>query len=212
VTLPPDETTELVIELKPAGKKPGKIEVRGLEVTIADEATFIVEGMNEPMTLEQYLDYTRQKVAGFVPDWNKLRAIWADPEQRRVFLEQLEGASVHVEVLAEVLDADEADQFDLLAHLAYGRPLRSRHERAEAFRQREQAWLDAQNAEAREVLLALIEKYELGGLKEMTDPKVFRVSPFREMGEVRGVLRRFGNDPERLRQALNELQERLYAA
>ena len=212
VTLASDEIREMVIELKPAGKKTGKIVVKGLEVTIADEATFIVEGMHEPMTLEQYLDYTRQKVAGFVPDWSKLRAIWADPEQRRVFLEQLENASVHVEVLAEVLDAAEADQFDLLAHLAYGKPLRSRHERAEAFRQREQTWLEAQTQEAREVLLALIDKYELGGLKEMTDPKVYRVSPFREMGEVRGVLRRFGNDPQRLRQALVELQKRLYAA
>jgi len=65
---------------------------------------------------------------------------------------------------------------------------------------------------AREVILALVEKYELAGLKEMTDPRVFRVSPFREMGEVRGVLKRFGGDAQQLRAVLDEVQRRLYAA
>ena len=61
------------------------------------------------------------------------------------------------------------------------------------------------------MILALVDKYVLGGLREMTDPAVFRVSPFREMGEARGVLRRFGGDPQRFRAAMNELQRRLYA-
>lgn len=208
-----DRETVFDIELKPAGEQTDrKIKVTGLEVTIADEATFIVAGVNEPMSLEQYLDYTRDKIAGFVPDWAKLQAIWRDPEQRRVLLEQLERVSIDVDVLAEVLAHPEADQFDLLANLAYGRPLRSRAERASAFRRRERTWLDAQTEEARAVILALVDKYVLGGLREMTDPAVFRVSPFREMGETRGVLRRFGGDAQRFRETLNELQRRLYAA
>lgn len=208
----PQETTVIDIELKPAGEAAGKITMKGLEVTIADEATFIVAGVHEPMSLEQYLDYTRSKVVGFVPSWSKLQALWQAPEQRRVFLEQLEQASIYVDVLAEVLKYPDADRFDLLAHLAYGRPLQTRGERAAAFRQREQAWLTEQTAEAREVILALIDKYVLGGLKEMTDPEVFRVSPFREMGEVRGVLSRFGGKPQRFRETMSELQRRLYAA
>ncbi|MEZ4616432.1 MAG: DEAD/DEAH box helicase family protein [Caldilineaceae bacterium] len=118
------------IELKPQGDhKPSKITVKGLEVTIVDEATFVVDGMNEPLTLERYLDYTREKVVAFVPSWNKLRAIWQDEEQRKSFLEQLTQASIHVDVLAEVLQEDDADSFDLLAYLAYDKPLRTRTER-----------------------------------------------------------------------------------
>lgn len=204
--------TILDIELKPAGEQTDRrIRVTGLEVTIADEATFIVAGVNEPMSLEQYLDYTRSKVAGFAPHWNKLLAIWGDGEQRRIFLEQLERSSIDVDVLAEVLNHPEADQADLLAHLAYGRPLGSREERANAFRRREGAWLGTHTEEARTVILALVDKYVLGGLREMTDPAVFRVSPFREMGEARGVLRRFGGDPQRFRTTMAELQRRLYA-
>lgn len=201
------------IELKPQGEaRTGKIILKGLSVNIADEATFVVEGMDEPLTLERYLDYTRDKIAGFIPSWNKLRAIWQDAEQRKIFLEQLAQASIHVDVLAEVLQEPDADHFDLLAYLAYAKPLRTRRERAQAFRQREANWLTDQGALAREVILALVEKYELAGLKEMTDPRVFRVSPFREMGEVRGVLKRFGGDAQQLRAVLDEVQRRLYAA
>ena len=38
------------------------------------------------------------------------------------------------------------------------------------------------------MILALIDLYVLGGLREMTDPAVFRVSPFREMGEAYSVV------------------------
>lgn len=208
-----NEITIVNIDLKRAQeRKPEKIVVRGLAVTIADEATFVVAGMDEPMSLEQYLDYTRAKIAGFVPTWNKLRAIWQDPEQRAIFVQQLERASIHVDVLAQVLEQQEVDQLDLLAHLAYDRPLRTRRERADQFRNREEDWLWDQADGAREVILALVDKYVLGGITEMTDPAIFRVSPFREMGEARGVLGRFGGDPQRFVDAMAELQNRLYAA
>lgn len=45
----------------------------------------------------------------------------------------------------------------------------------------------------------------------MTDPRVFRLSPFREMGKAVGVIRRFGG-VERLQATMREMQQRLYAA
>jgi len=49
----PDVTQRIAIELQPAKRPVGKIRVRGLEVTIADEATFLVESTGEQLTLEQ---------------------------------------------------------------------------------------------------------------------------------------------------------------
>ncbi len=207
-----NETTVFDLELKPASERHEKIEVKGLTVTIAEEATFVVEGMNDPMTLERYVDYTRDKVLKFVPDWEDFRRAWQDPQKRQSLIEQLTRSSIYPDVLAEVLDEKDVDEFDLLAHLAYGQQLRNRHERAKGFRTREGAWLQSLSPPAQEVLLALLQKYELGGLKQLTDPNIFRVSPFREMGEVRGVLRRFGGQAQQLRHALDEMQRRLYAS
>lgn len=48
-------------------------------------------------------------------------------------------------------------------------------------------------------------------LEQLSDPRVFRLSPFREMGQAPGVIRRFGG-AEGLQEMLDELQQRLYAA
>lgn len=205
------ETVTLVVELKAETGAVEPIRVKGLVVTIADEATFLVEATGEQLTLEQYLDHTRRRVVGYVPEWGRLAEVWVDPEKRRAFLDELERASIHVQVLAEVLGRPEADQLDLLAHIAYGRPLRTRSERARAFETREGAFLDRYQGEAREVILALLEKYRLGGVEQLADPRVFRTSPFREMGQAPGVIRRFGG-AERLQETLEEVQRRLYAA
>ncbi|MBN1815674.1 MAG: carboxypeptidase regulatory-like domain-containing protein, partial [Anaerolineae bacterium] len=206
-----DETTTVVVELRFEAKTRERIRVEGLEVTIADEATFLVEATGEQLTLEQYLDYTRRKVVGYVPEWARLSEVWADAEKRRAFLDDLRRASIHVEVLSEVLGQPEADQFDLLAHVAYDRPLRTRRERARAFETREGAFLDRYQDEAREVILALLDKYRIGGVEQLADPRVFRLSPFREMGQAPGVIERFG-DAAQLQEALDQVQRRLYAA
>jgi len=205
------ETSFYNVELKPeSGTRRGKIKVKGLEVNIAEEATFIVEGMNEPMTLTEYLDYTKHKVQEMVRNWPQLLATWREPQERRDLVAQLTRASVYADVLAEVLDEQEVDEVDLLGHLAFGQTLRTRYDRTLDFRQNERNWLQTYDREAREVIYTLLSKYELGGLKQIDDPAIFRVPPFRQMGEVRGVIRRFDGDPQRLRQTMDEIQRRLY--
>lgn len=211
VELLPAETTTVEIALKPVGEPPGKIKVRGLEVTIADEAIFLIEATGQNLSLQEYEDYTRRKVVDLVGAQGlaPLQQIWADPDRRRRFLEELAGASIHPEVLAEVLGRDDADAFDLLAHLAFDAPLRSRDERAAAFRNREQRFLQRYSPEAREVLLALLEKYRVGGVEELADARIFRLPPFDGMGKAPGVAQRFGG-VDGLRTTLAEIQRRLY--
>lgn len=202
------ETTKVEVLLKPAKKKGGKIRVEGLEVTIADEAIFVIEATGEQLTLQQYRSYTRRCILEQTPTRRDLRAIWVDSARRRAFMEELHRASIHPEVLAEVLSQPEADAFDLLAHLAFGAPIRTRTERAEAFRNREQAFVDRHREKARRVILELLEKYRIGGIDEL-EPEIFGVSPFREWGGATGIASWFGG-VDRLGQSLNEMRQRIY--
>jgi type I restriction enzyme R subunit len=210
VTLP-DETVRLDFELseaQPGGDK--TITVKNLQVTIAEEATFLVAGLDEPLTLTQYVDYAREKVLSLLPGWEHLLHTWQDEAARTQAREKMEQASVHPDVLAEVLRVPEADAFDVLAYLVFRRePIPTRTERAARFAEREGAWLDGFAPAERTVVEALLEKYRLSGVDEITNPKVFRLPPFRAMGELRGVTQRFGG-AEPLRQTLAELQRRLY--
>lgn len=208
-----DDTVTLDFELSPAkGEGDKTITVKNLQVTIAEEATFLVTGLDEPLTLEQYVDYSREKVLALIPGWEQLVQTWQDEARREQVEQQLEAVSVYPEMLAEVLEVKDADPFDVLAYLAFRRePIPTRAERLQRFREQHKDWLAGFRPGQRAVVEALLEKYRLSGVDEITNARIFRLPPFREMGELRGVAQRFGG-PQPLRQTIEEIQRRLYQA
>lgn len=194
---------------QPGGER--VITVKNLQVTIAEEAVFFVTGLDEPLTLEQYVDYAREKTLALLPGWETLVQTWQNEQKRAALREKLAAASVHPDVLAEALNLPETDPFDLLAMLAFRRePPLKRSERVARFRQTHRAWLASLPPEQRAVVDALLEKYRLSGVDEITNPRVFRLPPFKAMGELQGVIARFGN-ADALRRTVTEIQQRLYA-
>jgi type I restriction enzyme R subunit len=204
-----DTVQTVAIELKLQAEPAEKVKVRGLTVTIAEEATFLVEATGAHLSLDQYLDYTRHNVMSRVADWRSLRDIWITNASREAFLRGLEAASIYLPILSQVLLMPQADQFDLLAHIAFDKPVVTRDERADAFLNHHQRFMQTFGSRAREVITGLIEKYRVAGIEEMTNPTVFRLSPFREMGQAPGIIQRFGSIPA-LHHALGEMQQRLY--
>jgi len=203
-----DETVEVEIGLKPIRKGSRKIKVTGLEVTIADEAIFLIENTGQQLNLDEYRDYARKQVIKAAPTQKTLRDIWVNPAQRSEFLKELEKASINSRIIADIIGHPEADTFDLLSNLAFGSPIHTRSERAVAFRNREQSFIDQHNEEARRVILALLEKYRLGGVEQF-ESNIFSVSPFREWGGAITISKWFG-DVEALRITLDEIQQRIY--
>lgn len=204
-----DETVTVEVTLKPERAGARKIRVEGLEVRIADEAVYFVPASGRELTLAEYRDYTRDLVVQAAATRRALRDLWVRPQARRAFLERLRRAEVHPEALAEALGVPDADAFDLLSHVAFGDPLRTRAERAAAFRNREQGFLSQRGEEARRVILELLEKYRVGGIEQL-QPAVFSVSPFKEWGGATKISRLFGG-LDALRGTLEEMQERIYA-
>ncbi|MDR7415277.1 MAG: DEAD/DEAH box helicase family protein [Armatimonadota bacterium] len=196
------------VPLKQQKGKPQKIRVEGLEVAIQDEIIFTIDATGQQLTLREYRDYIRSRVIEAAPTQKTLREIWVDSEKRRRFMEELRRASVHPELLAEIEGQPEADTYDLLAHLAFGAPIRTRRQRAEAFLNREQAFLLKHREEARRVILELLDKYRVGGIEQL-EPEIFGVSPFREWGGAVKIKDWFGG-PAQLGQALKSVRERLY--
>ncbi|MGY4707505.1 EcoAI/FtnUII family type I restriction enzme subunit R [Candidatus Bipolaricaulota sp. J31] len=203
-----DETVTVEIGLKPLRKKPRKIRVEGLEVTIADEAIFVIESTGKRLSFSEYRDYIRGTVLKAAPTRKILRDLWVDPERRRAFLGDLRRADIHPEVLAEIMNRQDADAYDLLAHIVFGAPIRTRDERATAFRNREERFIRRHGEDARRVILELLEKYRVGGIEQLR-PEIFGVSPFREWGGAYRISDWFGGT-EALRGALLEMQQRLY--
>ena len=98
-----------------------------------------------------------------------------------------------------------------MCHLAYNAPLRTRRERADSLKRNETEFFAKHGPEAREVLDALIEKYAEHGAAQFTLPDVLEIPPFNDWGNVIEIAARFGGG-KAMREAVNELQMRLYGA
>lgn len=186
-----DQTVYIEVPLKPETKGAKKIRVEGLEVTIADEAVFTIDATGQQLSLTQYRNYVREQVRRRAPTLLDLRDIWVDSKRRRNFMEELRRSSIHPELLAEVEGKSEADSYDILAHIAFGTPIRTRSDRATSFLNREQGFIQRHRDRAKQVILELLDKYRAGGVEQL-EPEIFNVSPFKDWGGAVKISQWFG--------------------
>lgn len=190
---------------------PRKFYYDGGSVEIIRQLVYELDSDGKKLACRQLTDYTGDKVRTLYPNASELRKDWLDPARRAEIIEKLEEKGIDTEALGEAVGKPEADPFDLLCHLAYNAPLRTRRERADRFKRDELEFFAKHGPEALEVLDALIEKYSEHGTAQFTLPDVLEIPPFNDWGNVVEIAARFGGG-KAMREAVNELQMRLYGA
>jgi len=104
----------------------------------------------KPMSSAQFLESLFGVLPEFFKDEDKLREIWSSPETRKKLLEGLSEKGFNKEVLAEmqrIVDAENSDLFDVLAHVAFAlQPLTRSNRVAIAEKDIHQHFADNQSA------------------------------------------------------------------
>ena len=106
-----------------------------------------------PMSAAQFMEALFGKLPEFFRDEDELRALWSLPDTRRKLLDGLAEKGFGHDQLAEMqalIEAENSDQFDVLAHVAYALEPLTREERATRaaaligtrFNDRQRAFLD----------------------------------------------------------------------
>jgi type I restriction enzyme R subunit len=106
-----------------------------------------------PMSAQQFLEMLFGKLPEFFKNEAELRALWSLPETRAKLLQGLTEKGFGHQQMAEmqrIIDAENSDLFDVLAHVAYALPPLTRQERAEKakleisthFNSKQQVFLD----------------------------------------------------------------------
>ncbi len=109
------------------------------------------------------------------------------------------------------MDQPEADPFDLLCHVAFQSPVRTRRERADTLRREQRKFFEKFQPEARQILNEVLEKYVESGVAQFKIPEIFKLPPLVRHGNVIEISKKFGT-PQKLRLALSQMQAMLYAA
>jgi type I restriction enzyme R subunit len=203
------ETEPVIIE--PPSDERRKFYFDDGRVEIAAHLVYELDPDGRQLRVVRYTDYAAEKVRMLCPTAPALRARWADPTKRSEIIEKLEERGIDFTQLAEVAGQPEADPFDLLCHLAFNAPLRTRRERAQRLRETRTEFFERYGPEARQVLEELLEKYAEHGDAQFLLPDVLRVPPLSSHGTVAEIIGLFG-DADKLRAAVSELQAELYAA
>ena len=143
---PPDETGCAAVPEDPpedsADDLPRKFYVDGGEVEIIRHLVYELDPEGKKLACRRLTDYTGDKVRTLYPNAPALRRDWLDTDRRAGIVEQLAERGIDLETLAQTAGNPEADAFDLLCHLAYNAPLRTRRERADRVKreENEHAW------------------------------------------------------------------------
>jgi type I restriction enzyme R subunit len=183
----------------------------GGHVEIAAHLVYELDPDGKQLRVIRYTDYAAEKIRTICPTAPELRAQWADPAKRAEIIRLLEDRGINFTELAEAAKQPEADPFDLLCHLAFNAPLRTRRERAQQLRESRRDFFSRFGPEARQILEELLEKYAEHGNAQFILPDVLHIPPISDHGKPNEIIRHFGS-PEILRQAVHDLQNLLYAA
>lgn len=206
---PSPELPPIILELRPEIPVEKKIKLKGIEVFIANQTRIVLTASGKTLSDAEYIEYSRKGVVKRAASLSDLREIWTDAEKRSKFLATLTEQSIYPDLLSSLLKRPDADSFDIMAHIAFGLPILTREERAKAFKNRNVGFLSALGPKAQEVFLALLDKYRVGGIEEISKPEVFRLPPFDKMKYITGIAKLFGGF-DKLKKAIDAMQKGLY--
>ena len=179
-------------------------------VEIAANLVYELDQEGKRLRVVKYTDYTRKQLIRMYTSAAEFKSKWSDSEQRKVVIQTLEERGISFGYLAKVTGQYDADPFDLLCHVAFNAPLRTRRERAEMVKRDKQDFFDRHGAIARAILNEILDKYIEFGLEQLDDFDILKVPPISNYGNLMEIADAFGGIPE-LRNALSELQSGVYA-
>jgi type I restriction enzyme R subunit len=203
-----DDGTQIV---DPPNNERRKYYVDGGNIQIAHQVVYELDNNGDQLRVIEYTDYTAETVRSLYPTPEELRDAWSLPEDREMVAQKLADKGVNFDHLAEQLGRPDADPFDLLCHVAFNAPLRTRRERAERVKKNNQDLFDHYGPDARAVLHDLLDKYAEHGIGQFKMPDGLQVPPINQRGNVSEIIRLFGG-ADQLRDAVTQLQETLYTA
>ncbi|NLI42009.1 MAG: DEAD/DEAH box helicase, partial [Caldisericales bacterium] len=211
----PEPTDEVIVDpLPPDDGTPverRKFYFDGGQVEIAAHLVYELDADGNQLRVVRFTDYTAEKVRTLYRNAAELRDDWADPDHRKNIIDRLGERGIDFDELASVANQPDADPLDLLCHIAFNAPLRTRRERAQRLRSEKKDFFEQYGPEAREILGELLDKYTEHGTAQFVIPEVLEVPPISKRGNVIQIARYFGGE-DRLVEAIRELQTLLYAA
>jgi type I restriction enzyme R subunit len=198
----------LISPWPPIGGEPvKKYVVRDVPVQVINERVQYI-GEDGKLITESLKDYTKQNILKEYRSLDEFLTAWTKTHKKDAILTELEQHGVLLEALSEEVGKD-LDPFDLICHVAYGKPPLTRKERANNVKKRD--YFAKYEGKAREVIDALLEKYADQGITAIDDIKDLEVTPFSSFGTPVQIVNDIFGGRDQYLMVVQKIQAALYA-
>lgn len=179
-------------------------------IVVQGEMVFELGPDGRTIRKTNYPKYTKDALESISANPDELRQRWFRREQREEIEGILADECIHIPELARSLNTPDADPLDLLLHVVFDEPLRTRHDRAQRLRTEHAEFFSHYDGTARNVLEAILSKYEIGETDGVNDSELIKVPPVSDLGRPMELMKAFG-DGNVMREALREMEALLYS-
>nr|WP_315198822.1 DEAD/DEAH box helicase family protein [uncultured Aquabacterium sp.] len=165
----------------------------------------------KPMSAAQFLEALFGVLPEFFKDEDELRRIWSDPQTRRALLAGLAEKGFGREPLREmqkIVEAEQSDLFDVLAHVAFAHEPLSREARAEHARAVALA-ADGLTDKQQAFVVFVLGQYVQRGVDELDDAKIKDLLKLKYNNAIADALAELGQ-PDQVRRVFVGFQRHLY--
>jgi len=206
-TLPPDAFPPFPPHLRTLPAQ--EVLLRRGQVEIAAHLVYELDPDGRQLRVIKFTDYTAEKVRTF---WrtpaDSVR--WADSRERAAIIAKLAEQGIDFVELAAATGQPDADPFDLLCHVAFNAPLRTRRRARATIEERQEDFFERYGPKARPSSRSSSRSTPTMDRRSSRSPKLrgAAAESLRERDRDRPTLRW----EQKLREAIEHLQTLLYAA
>jgi type I site-specific restriction endonuclease len=158
---------------------------------------------------ESITDYSKKNILGEYATLDDFLKAWNSELRKQAIIDELKERGVLLDALRDESGKVDLDDFDLICHIAFDKRPLTKAQRAANVKARD--YLSQYEGIAREVLSALLDKYASDGIADISDTKILRLDPFRNIAGLPTIIKAFGGEGEYI-SAIKQLQEEIYQA
>lgn len=182
--------------------------VDGENIRINTEIVSVLGEDGKTMRTESVSDFTRRQLRKRYATLQDFIQNWTEADRKKAIVDELKEYSILIDAVREKNPAlANADIFDIICHVAFDQPPLTRRERANNVIKRN--YFAKYEGKAREVLMALLDKYADYGILNLEDPDILDTDPFKQIGTPPRIVKLFGG-PEKFVLAMKELESEIY--
>lgn len=172
-----DGWNDLMIDEEGQGMK--KIFVDGVRVEVTSERVQYIWSDGKLIT-ESLKDYTKKNILHEYKSLDNWITIWKWADKKQLIIDQLEEQGIFIDELQAQV-GKELDPFDLVCHVAFDQPARTRKERADSVKKSH--YRAKYGDQARQVITFLLDSYADQGIEAIQQVDILKVNPFTQLGQ-----------------------------